>query len=404
MSKFIYSAVTQSGETKKGTLTADSKTQALEQLHRQGLFPLDVSEAKAKKSMPSLLQREFITRRALSLKELQDILERMHILLGSGLPLEDVLILLVEQGGSATVQRVLAQALSSVQEGSSLSTGMEQTKAFPDAVIATIRAGEASGNLSGVVDKLAEQTERSVHLHGKVRSAMAYPGFLLLFCIAVVVFLLAVVVPQLSEIFMDMQKQLPTSTAFLIAVGEWFTHWYWTIPAAVLLFSIGFKLGLKRPAFRLAVHSMLLRVPVIGNAHRLRVVSQFSGIMHVLLLGGVPLLSALRVASSTGGSAVLETQLGEVDEGLKAGRSFVQLLHDDIFSAQELRILDAGEQSGKLDSMFAHISRGTETELRRTLTTALSLVEPMLILFMGSIVGFVVLAIFLPILDMSQLQ
>jgi general secretion pathway protein F len=404
MSKFIYSAVTQSGETKKGTLTADSKTQALEQLHRQGLFPLDVSEAKAKKSMPSLLQREFITRRALSLKELQDILERMHILLGSGLPLEDVLILLVEQGGSATVQRVLAQALSSVQEGSSLSTGMEQTKAFPDAVIATIRAGEASGNLSGVVDKLAEQTERSVHLHGKVRSAMAYPGFLLLFCIAVVVFLLAVVVPQLSEIFMDMQKQLPTSTAFLIAVGEWFTHWYWTIPAAVLLFSIGFKLGLKRPAFRLAVHSMLLRVPVIGKAHRLRVVSQFSGIMHVLLLGGVPLLSALRVASSTGGSAVLETQLGEVDEGLKAGRSFVQLLHDDIFSAQELRILDAGEQSGKLDSMFAHISRGTETELRRTLTTALSLVEPMLILSMGSIVGFVVLAIFLPILDMSQLQ
>jgi type II secretory pathway component PulF len=149
---------------------------------------------------------------------------------------------------------------------------------------------------------------------------------------------------------------------------------------------------------------MLLRGPVIGNAHRLRVVSQFSGIMHVLLLGGVPVLSALRVASSTGGSAVLETQLGEVDEGLKAGRSSVQLLHDDIFSAQELRILDAGEQSGKLDSMFAHISRGTETELRRTLTTALSLVEPMLILFMGSIVGFVVLAIFLPILDMSQLQ
>lgn len=403
MSEFSYSAVTKTGETQRGIITAESKIHALDKLHHDGVFPIEVMERKHKKSIRNVLQFEMVARNKLSLKELQDLLERMHILLSSGLPLEDVLILLSEQGGSSTVQRVLATVLTAVQEGNSLSSGMEQAQAFPEATVATIKAGEASGNLDGVVETLAKQTERSLNLNGKVRSAMAYPAFLLLFCLAVVIFLLTAVVPQLSEIFINMEKDLPDSTSFLIAVGEWFSTWYWTIPISVAVCSLVFKLALKRPPFRLKVHSALLHVPIFGRTHRLRVVSQFSGIMHVLLKGGVPLLAALRVASSTGGSAVLETQLSEVDEGLKAGRSFVQLLHNGIFSAQELRILDAGEQSGKLESMFAHISKGTETELKRTLTAALSLVEPTLILVMGSVVGFVVLAIFLPILDMSQL-
>lgn len=403
MSEFTYSAVTKTGETKRGIITAESKVHALDQLHLNGVFPIEVIERKRKKSIQNILQLEVVVRSRLSLKELQDLLERMHILLSSGLPLEDVLILLSEQGGSSTVQRVLSTVLTAVQEGGSLSSAMEQTQAFPAATVATIKAGEASGNLDDVVATLAKQTERSLNLNGKVRSAMAYPSFLLLFCLAVVVFLLTVIVPQLSEIFSNMEKELPGSTSFLIAVGEWFSTWYWTIPISVAVSSLVFRLALKRSAFRLKAHSVLLHIPIVGRTHRLKVVSQFSGIMHVLLQGGVPLLAALRVASSTGGSAVLETQLSEVDEGLKAGRSFVQLLHNGIFSAQELRILDAGEQSGKLESMFAHISKGTETELKRTLTATLSLVEPVLILVMGSIVGFVVLAIFLPILDMSQL-
>lgn len=403
MTEFRYTALTQAGKTVKGKVVASAHTTAVQQLVEQQLYPLDVQETKTRFGKTALWNKDLFFHKRLTLKEQYDIVQRMYVLLESGLPLEDILELLVEQGGSAGQRKALHTVLMLVREGESLSESISKAGMLADSSIAAIRSGEASGNLLEIVGSLSTQLQRRVQLSGKVRSALAYPAFLLLFCGAVVCVLLSVVVPQLTDIFMNMEKTLPVSTRVLIGMSEWLAHWGWVLPILAVAAGAGIVMALKNPKGRFTVHSVILRIPLWGNIYRLRIIASFSNVMQVLLRSGVPLLSALRVAAESGGSAVLEKQLTAVDEGLKAGGTLVRLLETRIFSAQDIRILDAGERSGQLDAMFGHVAYAAETELERVLRIVISLLEPVLILIMGSIVGFVVLAIFLPILEMSQL-
>ena len=186
--QFTYEAVKADGSTIKGQLDAESKIEALQRLQQQNLWITKIRNTRSLQSIFSFLNVELQFRKRLNLKEEHDVLQRMHILLSSGLQLEEVLFLLVEQGGNSIVRHTLAAALENVREGASLSSAFEKTNAFSEAFVGAIRAGEASGSLEEVIGMLSTQTGRLLKLSGQMKSAMAYPGFLMLFCIAVLIF------------------------------------------------------------------------------------------------------------------------------------------------------------------------------------------------------------------------
>ncbi len=401
MTAFHYQAVDADGKTKQGIVEADSAVRARSQLRESGLFVIELDDVAANKTAP---QFNF-ARRRLSSSDLSLLLRQLATLLEAGLPLEQSLSVLIEQTTHPYQRGLLAALRADVLAGHTLAHAVAQhPNDFPEIHRALIRAGEASGELDTVMDKLATYSENQQALQQKVGLAFVYPAIVTVVAILVIGGLLLYVVPQVVSVFQQSHQALPWLTRSLIWVTDILSvAWFYLL---LLLVAAGYaaKQMLKQETLRATLHRKLLRLPVLGRLIQGVNTARMASTLSILFGSGVPLLTAMSTASGVVGNLpmryALEDAALKVREGVSLSRA---LASSGLFPPVLIHLIASGEQSGKLESMLDRVARQQEQEVSGFVTALTSLLEPLLILVMGAVVLVIVLAILLPIIQMNQL-
>ncbi|MCG6907841.1 MAG: type II secretion system inner membrane protein GspF [Desulfobacteraceae bacterium] len=406
MAVFEYSALDASGKKVSGIIDADSAAAARQKLRAARIFPVSVHEARAGEVKPERQPFSFgRRRRRIRPAEAAMLTRQLATLLGAGFPLVPALDTLLSQGRSHTFNRILAQIKDSVVAGSSFAAALARYPGtFSTLFINMVRAGETSGTLEIVLDRLAEIGEKQEELKNRIRSAMTYPLLMLAVGLLVLFFLLTYIVPSITAIFSDMNQVLPAPTRFLIRLSALVQSGWWLL----LLFVVGLvvlvrMLG-KTAKGRFLIDRTLLRLPAVGALVRKMAVARFSRTLGSLLENGVVLLSALEIVKNVVGNVLLADAVAaaarEVGKGQGLGNA---LAASRVFPDLPIQMISVGEQSGQLEAMLYKVADVYENEVQATILRMTSLLEPVMILMMGIVVGFIVLAICLPIFEMNTL-
>jgi len=406
MPVFEYVAIDRAGKNRKGIIDADSARAARQKLRSDGIYPTRLEETHAEEisERPSRLQFRFPLQRVRR-AELVSTTRQLATLLSAGLPLVSALSGVLEQVKRPALRKVLSQVRERVKEGMSLANAlMEHPAVFPSVYTAMINAGETSGTLELVVERLADFGEQQLALQRKIRSTLAYPLLMLIVGVGVVVFLMTYVIPRVTQIFVDMKQELPLPTTILIGVSELFQR-YW--PLAILAIVGCFfaaRYYVKTDAGRRRYDRMLLKLPVVGVIVEKVAIARITRTLGTLLHNGVPLLSAMEIVRSLVGNVILREALEEARQEISEGASITApLARGGVFPPAVIQMISVGEQSGNLEGMLFKVAETFDSEVETSVTTFTSLLGPFMILFLAFFVGFVVLAVLLPIFEMSHL-
>lgn len=397
MPAFAYHALDNDGRTRKGVLQADTARAARASLRERGLNALDVSPVSDAAAAGE-------GDRGLSAAQLALLTRQLSALIGSGLPIDEALGALAE-GSEGRLRSRLVSLRSRVMEGVTLANAMaESPNTFPVLYRATIAAGEASGRLDTVLARLADYTESREALRSKVILALAYPILLTCVALLVVAGLMVWVVPQVIGVFEQAQQALPWATRVLIAVSDAVEHFgLWLLLPPALLVSAGIAVA-RTPALRMGWQRAVLKAPVIGRLVRAAETARFSRTLALLVSSAVPLLEALNIASQVVGNAVLREALGKASLRVREGQGLARALEETgQFPPVALRLVASGEKSGRLDTMLFDAAAQQERELDTALGVATTVLGPGVILLVGGLVLFIVLAILLPIFSLNTL-
>lgn len=403
MAAYEYSALDAKGRQTKGLIEGDTPRHARALLRDRGLSPLEVTQvAEARSSAGSSF---FGAGGGISNTELSLFTRQLATLARSGLPLDEALTAVSEQSESKRVKRVALGVRAGVVEGSSLAHSLNQFPGvFPPLFRATVEAGEQSGKLDYILERLAEYVERRQVMQQKIMLAAFYPAILTFVAIGVVMLLLTYVVPQVVEVFDSIDATLPPLTRGLIATSDFLRDY-----GIVLLAMIGagvfvFARLMRGDAFRRRVHGLVLRLPLIGRLTRGANTGRFTRTLGILFGSGVPILDALRIGTQVVTNLpmrdAIEAAAVRVREGAPLSRS---LAASKLFPPITVHLLSSGESSGKLDEMLDRAAENQEREVETLVAALMGVFEPVLILAMGGIVLLIVLAILLPIFDLNQL-
>ncbi|MCH8478156.1 MAG: type II secretion system inner membrane protein GspF [Wenzhouxiangella sp.] len=399
MGAFEYQALS-GGKTTRGLVQADTARAARQQLRERGLIPLEVQAVENERAGPGGLDLSWGGGRDRAL-----LLRQLATLRKAGLTLEEVLSVLVEQTEASAQRRQLGSVRARVMEGQSLSSAMrEHPRLFPTLYTAAIAAGERAGRLETVLERLADYAEQREAMNRGIGLALIYPLLLALIAIAVVWGLIGFVVPRVIGVFEQTAQELPLLTLSLLAISDFIAAWgLWLLAGLVLLLLLA-AMALKKPGPRRRVDALLLHLPIIGRLVRARQTASFTRTLAILSASAVPLVEALRVAASVVQNSVvradIERAAAQVREGVSLTRS---LAHSPWLPPMARRLIAGGERSGELAPMLEHAAAIQERDLESATTVLLAVLQPTLILLVGLMVLYIVLAIMLPILSMSQL-
>jgi general secretion pathway protein F len=406
MPVFEYVAIDKAGKNRKGIIDADSARVARQKLRSDGIYPTHLEETQADKisEKPSRLQLRLPLQRVRR-AELVSTTRQLATLLSAGLPLVSALSGVLEQVKRPALRKVLSQVRERVKEGMSLANAfMEHPSVFPSVYTAMINAGETSGTLELVVERLADFGEQQLDLQRKIRSTLAYPLLMLIVGVGVVVFLMAYVIPRVTQIFVEMKQELPLPTTILIGVSSLFQR-YWPVALLVIVgcfFAV--RHYVKTDAGRRRYDRMLLKLPVVGVIVEKVAIARITRTLGTLLHNGVPLLSSIEIVRSLVGNVVLRQALEEARQEISEGASITApLARGGVFPPSVIQMISVGEQSGNLEGMLFKVAETFDSEVETSVTTFTSLLGPFMILFLAFFVGFVVLAVLLPIFEMSHL-
>lgn len=401
MAAFEYKALDQKGKQKKGVVEADSARQVRQQLREKGLAPLSVEQTSEKQSASN----PFGARRKLSVKELALLTRQIATLIQSGIPIEETLSAVANQSEKTNVRSMLLAVRAKVLEGYTLADSLgEFPAAFPNLYRSTVAAGEHAGHLDLVLNRLADYTEARQQARQKIQLAAIYPVILAFVAISIVVFLLTYVVPDIIEVFVNNGQELPPLTQGLLAVSDFLGKWGLLIFILMVVGASAFKVSLKRDNFRFAFHKRLLHMPFIKKISRGANTSQFASTLSILNASGVPLVDAMRIASEVLSNDCLKSSLTEAAVKVSEGGNLHQSLEQTgFFPPMMIHMIASGESSGELDQMLERTAKHQESDLQGLIETIVGLFEPLMLLFMGAVVLVIVLAIMLPILNMSNL-
>jgi general secretion pathway protein F len=339
-------------------------------------------------------------------REVTVMTRQLATLLGAGLPLVQSLATLIAQTSHPQLKTILSQIKEEVNEGSSFSQTMTHyPQVFPAFYLNMVRAGEASGTLHLVLERLADFSEKQQALKGRVRAALAYPLFMFLIGSVVLFFLVAFVVPNVTRIFDEMHQTLPLITILLIGVSRFLETFWWLIVAGLIGAFVALKYFLsKTQKGRTLLDRTLLALPVVGQMNRKIAVARFSRTLGTLLESGVPLLASLEIVRNIVGNSLISDAIQKAGNEVREGQSLsAPLARSGLFPAISVEMISVGEQSGNLEPMLYRIAEAYEKEVESSITMLTSLLEPIMILVMGLAVGFIVVSILLPIFEMNQL-
>jgi general secretion pathway protein F len=404
MPAFEYTALNAKGREEHGVIEGDSAKVVRQLLREQRLQPLSVTESsKSNKAAGNKFKMSLAAR--VSTKDLALFTRQLSTLTRSGAPLEEALATVAKQTEKNVVKSVILGVRSKVLEGHSLATALrEHPRVFPDLYCATVSAGEQSGHLDLVLDRLADYTEARQEMNQKINMALLYPIVLTIISFMIVIGLLTFVVPKIVQVFENFDQELPLLTTLLIAISE-ATKAYgiWLFFLLLGLIYTG-KQMLKNSATRFQYHNAVLRLPIVGPLTKGVNTARFARTLSILAASGVPILEALRIASEVVRNMpmreAIETATLRVREGANISRS---LEKSGLFPPITVHMIASGESSGKLEEMLERAAQYQERETTGTITVIVGLFEHMMILVMGVVVLIIVLAILLPIFNMNQL-
>lgn len=399
MPSFRYEATDLVGKIVRGTLDAETERSARNQLRARGLLPLSTAPAAPRGAGTRLLQR------GLSDSDLAWLTRQLASLLAARLPLDAALTATLDQAESRHVAGALTGVRDEVRAGFRLADALAtRPRDFPDIYRALVAAGEESGDLSQVMEKLADYIEERNALRSKVMTAFIYPVVVACVSVIIVAFLLGYVVPQVITAFDHAHQKLPMLTRIMLAMSDFVRQWGWvTLLAAIASFTV-WRLALRAPARRVAWHGRLLRLPLVGRFVLGVDVARFASTLAILSSSGVSLLGALGAARRTLGNDRLRVAVDEATERVREGAPLASALAaQKVFPPLLIHLIDSGEKTGRLPELLARGSQNLSRDLERRAMAMTALLEPMLILLMGGFVLLIVLAVMMPILEMNQL-
>ena len=399
MGAFEYTALDAQGRERKGLIEGDTPKHVRQLLRDKQLLPMDIQET-AQRELKQRRRRGFM-RRGLSTLDLALLTRQLATLLHSGLPLEESLQAVAEQTEKPRVQRIILGVRGKVVEGHPLADGLKDfPQAFPEIYRATVSAGEQSGKLDSVLERLSDYTESRQVMGQQVSNALVYPIVLMVLSFAIVSFLLAYVVPQVVAVFESGHQELPLATRILIGMSD-FVRLYWFYGVIlIVIVTWGFLRWLRAPEARLAFDRFLLRVPLLGKLIRGVNTARFSRTFSILTASAVPVLEALRISAEVVNNLPMKRAVEEaalrVREGAPIGKS---LAARKVFPPMMIHLISSGE----LEKMLERAASNQEREMDGLLSTMTNLLGPFMVVFMGAVVMFIVIALLLPIFQLNDL-
>ena len=402
MAAFEYKALDANGKETKGVLEADNSRQVRQILRDKGWMALSVEETRQQEAQK---RKQIALFNSVSATDLSLVTRQLSTLVRSGLPVEEALQAVSQQTEKPRLKSMMMGVRSRVLEGHSLATALgDYPHVFNELFRSTVEAGEQSGHINTVLDRLADYTESRQQLQQKMMMALLYPVLISIVAVVVVVLLLAYVVPQVVEMFNHIGQELPALTVGMIATSDFITAYGIYVAALLVLLFIGFQYMLKNDGFKRQYHKFLLKIPLISRLVRGLNTARFARTFSILAASGVPILDAMRISSQVLVNLPMRDAVAEASDRVREGAGISQsLAASGYFPAMTIHLIASGESSGKLEEMLERSADSQEREMEALLGTIMGLFEPLMILFMGATVLVIVLAIMMPILDMNQL-
>ncbi len=403
MPLYRYKAVTPTGEMQEGDLDGPAQAAVVERLQTMGLIAILVEETSTRVATNS--GRGAFGKSSVSQEDVAVFTQEIATLLKAGLPLDRCLEILIGLSANEPVRQLMTQMREEVRGGAALSKAMEaHPQVFNRFYLNMIRAGEAGGALDVVLQRLNEFMERSRDLRDTVKSALIYPAILVGVAALSVVVLLMWVVPQFSQMFEESGKALPLPTQIVIASGDFFRDYWWVMAAAVFMAYSWFTRQMQAPASRYRWDKRLLGLPLVGDLVGKLEVARFSRTLGTLLGNGVTLLTALSIVKETLNNTVMSEGLGVVATQLKEGKGLGKpLMETGLFPKLAVHLVQVGEETGKLQEMLIRVADIYDREVHTTVKRMLSLMEPVLILGLGLVIGGIIMSILVAILSVNDL-
>lgn len=402
MAQFHFKAARPSGEVETGVIEARDEAAAVARLQELSLIPIRVEVDAPERSKPA---SRLFARRVLSQDQLGTLTRELATLLHSGLPLDRALEILIGMADTPAMKALLEQLRNDVRGGIALSQALEaHPQVFGRFYVGMVRAGEAGGMLGNVLARISEFMERSKELRETVISALIYPSILVLASVTSVMLLLVFVVPQFSQMFEQSGRALPLPTQIVIGAGEWLRKYWWAVPLGAWLVYRYFARQMQRPERKHVWDTRLLRLPLAGDLMIKIEVARFARTLATLLVNGIPLLPALSILRETVSNSRVAAGLESAREQLQAGSSLSRpLLAQGIFPPLAIHMIGVGEETGRLDEMLGRIADVYDREVGLAVKRMLALLEPLMILGLGLVIGGIILSILLAILKVNSL-
>ena len=412
---FQYQALNSKGDTVTDFIDATGETQARQKIRALGLYPVKIVHHEVTSSGGKSRTRGVVGiyfdkvldafNRQMAARQVGIVSRQLSTLLKAGLPLPTALGDVVEQIDNRYFRNIMTDVKEKIEEGSSLSAALSRHgDIFSDMYVNMVRVGENLGSLEHVIERLSDMEEKKNILKSRIRAALWYPSFMLLFAILIVIFLMVTVIPSISEVFLDQQKSLPLPTRMVIGISDFMSTFWFLIPLLVFGVIVFYKRYAATPEGRRKIDEFKLKIPLVKNLYKKLIVFRFTQNLGILMNNRVDILKSFEIVQKIVGNCIVEEQIASAAQKVREGSSISAALSRSGFLPKlVLGMIAAGEASDNLDTMMLNIGHVYETELDLTITSITSLIEPVIIIIMGVAIGTIVMSVMLPIMQMNLL-
>jgi type IV pilus assembly protein PilC len=397
MPAYVWKGKNRLGEIQEGVIVADTRDQASATLKRNGLQVLTIrpQAASGGKSFGKVKQ-----------KSLAIFTRQFSVMIDAGLPLVQCLEILAAQQPDKGFQRIINAVRSDVEQGATLQTAMSKhPKAFNDLFVNMVGAGEAGGILDVILQRLSGYIEKAVKLTSKVKGAMVYPISVISIAIIVVTVIMVKVIPVFSAMYEGMGSKLPFPTIVCMAISNILIRYFWAVGLLLAVVIIGFRQYYKTNAGRLQLDSLFLKIPIMGDLLRKVAVARFCRTLGTLISSGVPILEGMDITARTSGNMVIQNAILKAKDAVEQGRNISSpLAETKVFPPMVVQMVGVGEATGALDAMLSKVAEFYEDEVDNSVASMMSLMEPMIIFILGGVIGFIVVAMYMPIFNLANVM
>jgi type II secretory pathway component PulF len=403
--KLAYEAVDAAGKSVSGTADADDMQAGMDALHRQGLFVTRINPVADKPEAAPVTRKASRLGKMKRMRRVAMFCRQLYVLVTSGTALVDSLGALERQASEAAWKSVITQLRMKVEQGETLSKAMESHPDYFDSIARSlIAAGESGGSFDSMLDRLASLIRKQVQTRNAVRGAMIYPCLLVIVSIAVLTLMLTFVLPRFAQLFASMDVPLPPTTKFLMFLSDGLSHYWWAVILAGLGAAGGLYFWVGTEPGRIAIHTFLVRMPVFGLTIRNFTVARIIRVLGVLICGKVPLLEALSLTKQTAGNIHYRALMVKAEEAVIRGSSISSVFAEsDLITPSLTEAIRSGEQSAQIGGLLLNMADFMDEENEVVVKSLTSIIEPIILIVLGLLVGFIAMSMFLPLFDLTSM-